>query len=375
MSQITIDTIDEKLAELKMSKEVSDYSTLLSGFSWTREWFELAEEVLLTLAFRGDSDKPILDFIRARIRETDVRSFNKILSTFDAPPIENHYDYIIGHKRKSVKLSSNGNDAIIDYILSMVNNNSDRTFIDYLSFNQNIRVIKFLIANPEYIVWNNFCEHTNEIAVDYMLKNKDKLAGLNFSSNPNPRMVDYLMKSSFIDSNSFSGNTSDLAVDYLLEHTHNINYSVFSFNDNDKAVRYLIQNPHCIVWDNFQHNGNDLAVDFVIANPDKINWRYFIRNKNPKAAEYLLSNNYDIEYNYIGYYNKVTIDILLANPILTDRPSLSLVNDDRALEYLMANKDKIILGFIISNECNYNMQKLREFNKLRLFPRLPHLVL
>ena len=372
-----IDTIDEKLAELKATVTVPDYSDLLSSFEWTREWFAKVEEVLLALAFRGEDDKVVLDFIRAKIRETDVRSFNKVLNTFGAPPIENHYDLIIKKKQNYVLLAYNSNDAIIDYILNMTKHEIDTTFLFGLSHNKNPRVIKFLIANPELIMWDNFCQHTSDLAVDFMLQNKDRLNGLSMSSNSNDKIVRYLLDNKhLIDFKLLSINSSNVAVDYLLANPAKIDYEVFSMNANDKAVRHLIQDPRLIEWIDFIRNPNDIAVDYTISNPDRIEWREFLRNKNPKATEYMFQRYRNIECYYVGINdNDIVVDTILKNVTPANAPLLSYHQNDKVLEYLMANKHQIIYSSIASNKCNYDRPKLREFNKLRVFPRLPHLQL
>jgi hypothetical protein len=382
MSQITIDTIDEKLAELKLSKEIPDYNGLLSGFSWTREWFASVEEVLLVLAFRGESDQQILEFIRAKIREIDVRSFNKILAAFGAPPIDNHYDYIINKRIDDAQCYKNSNDAIADYI---VENISDRASSKiFLSQNTNNKVVDHLVnKRTDLIEWNDLSSNPNDIAVDFLLKNVDQIEYSSLSRNTNDRAISHLLKDGQIWTDIYE-NCNDVIVDHILK-TININYVDYDLlrkNSNDRIVQYLIQNPEKIMWRSFSRNNNDIAVDYILKNIELAVIPSLIINTNIKITQFLINNpnlihaplfirrsdDLAVDYIFKHFADKINTSPLVGIYFNTN------VND-RVLEYLMKNPRIIVDRTIVYNKCDYNRPKLREFNKLRLFPRLPHLVL
>jgi hypothetical protein len=360
-----LNEINEKLAELKMSKDVPEYDDLFNTFAWTREWFSAIEEVLLDLAFRDESDRPILEFIRAKIHKIDVQSFNKILAAFGAPPIDNHYDYLIS--LGTPKCYDSGN----------------------FSSNTNDKIVNFLINNPRHINWYYLSKNPNEIAVDFMLKNPDKIVSSGLSQNTNKKALEYLMSDEKHICMEILENPDDTAVDYILANTNMISSpdSMFSRNTNDRAVRYMLDHPEVIEWDQFTFNSNDIAVDYMINNYRNIkfmNKKDFYQNTNPKVSSFLIKNKYLDLNRFCQRSDDIAVDYIFANLIKTEQKILSSTGvynflsantNDRILEYLMNNKHLIDPDFITRNDCNYNMQKLREFNKLRLFPRLPHLIL
>ena len=378
--------IDEKLSELKLTKEVPDFSTLfvlLSGFSWTSEWFASIEDVLLAIAFRGESDKPILDFIRAKIVETDVITFNRtFLIKYGLPPVVNHYEIILSQSKDNGScLIGNKNYAVINTLLdSDLDMNKMRE--GDLSISTNDRAIDFLIANPHKINWvcmagnsnikaAKFCIQNNKInthnlsrldndeIVEYLIANPTKINYHEFSANPNQKAVDYLWDTAERSLDSISQNPNDRIVEYLLSDPENrINYGLFSMNRNDKAIDHLLANPRFIVCQDFYYsfsnkkiakfmtthlelfsesttylceNADDIAVDYLLANPECINWWWFANNSNDRALEYIIKS-----------------------PRITDTD---------------------VMFRLCRNTCSYNMQKINAFNAAGLFPRLPHLKL
>ena len=368
MSQIEekFDTIDEKLAELKTTVIVPEYGDLLSRFAWTREWFSSIEEVLLALAFRGESDKPILDFIRAKITDTDVLSFNDMLThQFGVAPIKNHYQIVLDCKRTKyqssgdILLLSNKNVPIVDYVLKN-SKHSLRSMAHHFSNCQSDIAVNYLKNNPAEIHWVHFVTNQNMNAIEFCIENKYRpmyaWAGFN-NDYTAKKVIEYLHqdKRLIIDS-LISENPNDIIVDYLLTVPDKIEYYGFSVNPNDKAVEYLLANPDKINYEFFSTNTNEKAVMHLLARPDKIDYNAFSINSNNKAVDFMLANQDKIDYN-----------IMLRNP------------NDKAMEFILNHQNpkfSDIDAFIFSlsrNTCNYNMQKYREFDKLQFFPRIPHL--
>ena len=375
MAQITIDTIDEKLAELKLSKDVPDYSTLFSGFSWTREWFAKVEEVLLVLAFRGESDKPILDFIRAKIRETDIITFNRILSSLGETQIVNHYEIIIRE-----------------------------IGADYLLKNENMDIVTALFKyhiEVNYVGKSVLSLCPNDTAVDHLISNPYKIEWINFRSNKNIKAINYY-NANVADSTLTPSAEDEKTIDYLIANPHRINHEGFASNPHPKAVDYMFNNPEIMFCSELSKNPNDRVVDYLIANPQQIHRRYMSHNTNPRAVDYLLANPRQI-YECVFYsrndsrivkhiienidkINQITtvntnpnddiVDFLLANPQYIYINYFSQNSNDKVLEYLLKQPGlRELLYELRYNTCNYNMQKLRAFNAAKMFPRLPHLQL
>jgi hypothetical protein len=156
------ESIDEKLDEIKSSVRQPDYANILIGFEWSRKWFASIEEVLLSLAYRGESDKNILDFIRAKIIDTDVLTFNDILrDQFNAAPIRNHYQIILdggnGNWKEDAEilLLTNRNTKIVDYVLKHLIKSLEEV-APYLSLCESNIAVDYLIANPDKIDWDDF---------------------------------------------------------------------------------------------------------------------------------------------------------------------------------------------------------------------------
>ena len=375
----TIDTIDEKLAELKLSKEVPDYSTLFNTFAWTREWFIEIEEILLALAFRGDSDAVVLDFIRAKIRETDVRSFNKILAIFGASSIKNHYDHIINNNYCTTEISLNNNDAIADYIIEKFE--EGKIFFKHLSKNTNDKIVKYLIANPEHIIWKDFSANINDFAVEYCVKNPDKIDVPSFNKNTNDKAVAYLMENGGKICFELLENCNDTVVDYLLEaDIEPAAWKPFaSRNTNTRIVRYITDNPELVDIDSLTTNSNDLAVDHIFNKME--NRPVYINllnlNKNIRVTQLLIANPSILYLDQFALRtDDIAVDYIMVDiKLFMQYDNIYLNSHDRVIEYIMDHLHEKYNGKILQNNCNYNGPKLREFNKLRLFPRLPHLVL
>ena len=203
------------------------------------------------------------------------------------------------------------------------------------------------------------------------------------SRNTNDRAVAHLLKDGEIWTDIFE-NCNDIAVDYIIKtiDANYVDYDRLSRNSNDRVVQHLIQNPAKISWRTFSRNNNDIAVDYILENIELAVIPSLIHNTNVKITQFLINNPNLINIPlFIRRCDDLAVDYIFKH--YTDKLNTSPLIDigfnanvnDRVLEYLMKNPLLIVDRTIASNNCNYNMQKLREFNKLRLFPRLPHLVL
>ena len=373
---LDLESIEEKLCELKNTVESPDCSALFAGFAWTREWFKSAEDTLLDFASREESDSIVIEFIRAKIRETDVRRFNDVLRGFSAKSIKNHYDLIINTRNHS-KCESihNDNDAIIDYVIPpRYCANIDPGW----SINKNDKMVEYLINNTNLIVWPWFSSNPSDRAVDYLLNHVDRIDFEFFSNNTNTRAVQYMIDHPDQIRASFSANNHDLAVTYLLSHRSKIDISIFSTNTNQRAVKHLLRNPHHINWQDFNENNSDAAVDYLLANPDKIIKDNINLNENVKITKYLIDNPRMIySHCFIRRTDDLAVNYIIGGKLEQpyDPDNLSSNTSDIMLEHLMNNPKLICRKRLELNNCNYTRQKFREFNKLGLFPRLIGLVI
>jgi hypothetical protein len=369
-----INSIEDAVEELKCKRKLTDIAPILANFTWTREWFRSAEEVLLDLAYRDESDSVVVDFIRKKIIDIDVVEFNDILSKFGAERITNHYEWLLQ------------SDINLHYLVHLYNNSIVRRLMqegdNYLrnsssSSNQNNTV-------PYY---RDMSSNQNDMIVDYLIKNPENIRNEQFLSNCNDRAVAYslshiLPKYLEMDGHEFaisclSVNSNDKAVDIILSNKYLIDDN-FSHNTNDRAVKYLLTAPQKIDWEGFSSNPNDHAVDYMLENPDKIVWSAAALNSNPRMAKLVLSRLDDIkEVDDIMPYlsindSDVIVDYLLANQHQMECKYFVNNENDRALEYIMQNPKKFNYRKLADNNCQYNMQKFRAFNALKLFPQLPH---
>ena len=372
-----LNEIEAQLDELKQQVPVPDYQDILAGFEWTKAWFRRIEDVLLDLAYRGEKDADVVYFIRQKILDIDVRTFNKFLESIGNDRIDNHYDYIIEKKLVNAGLYYNNNDAIADYILS-TDYNVNRYHQIEMSSNTNSKIVTKVLEDNKSISWNRMLANTNKIAVDYILS----LIWLpamhkSLSFNEDDRIAQYLVNNpDVIDYSKLSQNTNDIAITHLLKNADKIDFDGLSRNPNTLAVLYLLENTHLIVWKHFNINSNPEAVNYLINNPEHIKIYYFKYNTNENAIKHLLKTRtfdelYGPQYNAASINCDIIIDHALTKDIII--PSLSRNPNDRVLEHLMKNKHLIIDSYITDNNCNYNMQKLRAFDNAKLFERLSYL--
>lgn len=363
-----VKNIEEKLSNLE----------LLANFSWTPEWFALAQKALLDLSQRGEDEKPIIDFVRDKVVSTDVRSFNKFLQSQTVPLIKNHYDMLLEDDLYVNDLvCNNDNDAIIDHIISVRGGkNRDPEW----SSNQNPKMIKHLIATPGDIDWDRFSANPNDAVVDYIFQNLDKVNYKKLCTNTNQRVVEYLIAHPKHISSHISGNSNELATVYCLKNKRLINNKLLCTNTNDNAVRYLISNPRLIFWPEFLRNPNDIAVEHILKNVDKIDVRSINANHNPKITQYLIDHPNQLdEYQFVRRTDSLAISYIFSGKL---KLGYGCSEDaDYNTEELCRNPNELVTEFAInyglycgytiaSNNCNYVMQKLRTFNSLRLFPHL-----
>jgi hypothetical protein len=374
MSQIEekINHIDEKLTDLKLSITVPNYGDLLNKFTWTRDWFISIEEVLIALAFRGESDKPVLDFIRTKIRETDVITFNKtFIQIHKLPEVRNHYEDILRTGTTSVHILQSKNNAIINAALDYYIDISTLARWD-LAGCLNDRVVDYLLDNPKYIV-NSWMYNTNPKAAKYCIEHNMIKPDI-LSLVEDDYIVEYLIKNPhLIIHECFSRNPNDKAVNYILNAS--LILMNLSRNTNDRVVDYLIANPLYINWERFSCNTNEKAIDYLLQNPDKIYEQNFFQIKNKKVVDYMMPHLHRIDFSILlSHSDDRIVDYLLDNVDKIHVTEFCYSENYRVIEYLMNKEDKEFYAvFIALNTYDYYTQKINAFNAAGMFPRLPHL--
>ena len=386
----TIDEIDEKLAELKLTKEVPDSSALfalLSGFNWTRKWFKKAEDALLALAYRGESDKPILDFIWRRIVNTDIITFNEtFMKMHKLIPIVNHYEIILQRPDTAEQIFRNENKSIIDAVLTKYLK-LDIVSGRYLSMSNNDQVLDYLIANPHRIDFGELIYNKAPKAAKFCIKN-NKICVRTLSSIDDDEIVEHLINNPhLIAFEVFSSNPNNKAVEYLWDNPRRITRWL-SANENDRVVDYLLANPHMIDFRKLSQNKNKRIIDFLIANPDKIFKQYFMMSHDDSAevAKYLVDK---IEKKGGDFAKNNRVPILCRNSseiaadfIIKNFDQIKLQwvwdnNNDRVvaqtLERFAKDRHLTRINLPETNTCEYKWQKLNAFNAAKMFPRIPNL--
>ena len=374
-----LDSIDEKLCELKNTVESPDCSALFAGFKWTREWFKSAEDTLLALAFRGETDQQVLEFIWQKIIDTDIITFNKILRSFSAAPIRNHYELLIEKKCFEILLEYCENERVMDTIIKEHIHLPELSKLpkSTLSACKHDKIVKYLIDNPKKIDWHEFANNNNPEAVKFCLKNNKKSKWSLTDDDQKRTLFCHTCNDLHIYPFTVSSHANDVGMRILLENPENIDYSGLSENPNDLAVDHLLANPNRIDWEHFCQNSNGRAVDYLLQNPSKINWWVMYSNTNNRAAEYYIANaNGNSLHMASANPNDKIVDYLLSHPDEINWCAFMENTNDRVIDFILKNKlYNNNLKFMSSNRCNYNVSKLREFNKLRLFPRINGLVI
>jgi hypothetical protein len=372
--------IDEKLASLISAKECPAYEELLRNFTWTREWFENVEEVLLGLAYRGESDQPILEFIRAKVRDTDIITFNNILVTFGAEPIDNHYEIIVNRQIKGGDpglLLFGPDKKIVDALLrDYININYVSDF--RLSYCAADSVVDYLISHPSRINWENFRKNKNIRAIKYCIQNYTKYHKLPVVSDIcDDEIVDELIKNPFLITYcEFAANPHPKAVEYMFSGDPSIMIcSELSQNPNDRVVDYLLANPAQMADIYISMNTNPRMVDYMLANPHRIvSHVFYRRSDSQKIIKHIMSNINSISIHDLSMNPADEIvEYLLANPQYISIDAFARNDNDKAMEYILNQSGSKKIHMQVLNKCSYNMQKLRALNKLMLFPRIPHI--
>ena len=230
------------------------------------------------------------------------------------------------------------------------------SFTYYLNINKSENAIKYLIQNPQYILWDALS--SNPYAFNLLIENSHKIYWKYFCNNPNPAVIDVLLKNpNKISWESLSENP--LAIDILIKNQHKIHWS--SLSGNPAAIELLTQNKHRINYDVLSDNPNafDLIKEyiethFISINPDPTSMSYkiieqhkhkYIKcvcfNKNEKLIKYLYTHH----INHLCWFNLSTnsaaIDILLENMDKIQYKQLSLNRHPKALEILKRNPTHI----------------------------------
>ena len=198
----------------------------------------------------------------------------------------------------------------------------------YLNMNHSENAIKYLIQNPNNIIWSILS--ANPYAFDLLMKNKDLIYWPSFCINPNPKIIDILLKNpKKIYWSELSSNPA--GIDLLLQNKDKINYTYLSDNENayelikEYLETHFILNPALPYYSVYKHNRqiyihdlcsnkNEELIQYLHINyPEELDW--FKLSTNPAAINILLENKKKI--NYIGLSANThpkAIDLLKKTP-------------------------------------------------------------
>jgi len=152
-----------------------------------------------------------------------------------------------------------------------------------------------------------------------------------------------------LDWQELSANPSDGAVDLLLANPYNIYFSESAENTNDRMVKRLLNfnDPERIDRWRFAENPNHLAVEYTLSNV--VDDFYFLcENPNDRMVDFIFANidKIDLECKinlecFSMNSNDRAVDYLLKFPELINWDWLSMNSNDRAVKLLLENPDKI----------------------------------
>ncbi len=356
----------------KLNEQPAD---ILNKFVWTREWFANVEGVLLTLDYHGESYRQIIEFIRTKIRETDIITFNQTFIKINGlEHIPNLYELVLENSDYASRILLNKNKKIVDAVLKYYINIDECSIYD-LNECVSDRAVSYLLENPHLIIWSTFKQNSNIRAVKHCIAN-GAINGNLLSGIDDDEVIEYLINNpEHIDWYRFCKNPNSRAVEYLLKNLHIVNQNYLSLNPNDKIVDYLLEDKSRLYYGLLSRNTNNRIVDHLLQNPEKIIYGHFARNKtNHKVAEYVLKHSSVLNLEYLSKHSSdLIIDHLLQNPEKIHWIKLSINNNDRAAEHCIrfGTRDKFLVCIIaLFHNCEYNMQKFRAFNEARLFDKI-----
>jgi hypothetical protein len=163
-------------------------------------------------------------------------------------------------------------------------NNTMPYFYQRLSANPSNAAVDHLLANPERIMWVEFCTNSNSRAVAFLRKNPSKINYSYLSTNTNSSAIRMLAADpAQIDFDQLSINSNPNAFKLLMEYPEQINYNNLAFNTNPAALAYLFENaileypyPFGLNWRIL--SGNPAAISYLEANPEKVVFPKFWEN-------------------------------------------------------------------------------------------------
>ena len=374
MSSEINDTIEERLYELKEMVAPVSYDELLRTFDWSYVWFLKAEKILLDLAYRGDSDEEVVEFIRRKVINTNVLEFNEsFMRAHGQKTIKNHYEMILMHNKRKIrhKILTNKNKSVVDYIIT--------NFVDLATVDSQIlsgcvsnQAIDYLIENPEEIDWYALSTNENMKAAKYCISNNVACKRTLSKIRDNAFIRDLILLNVQLDIMELSENPCDAVVDVFVHYPTVIDLLNLEHNTNPRIVEFLLTHVNKINFETFSSNPNELAVDYMLANPDKIDFSRLSSNTNDRAVEYLLQYPDNINWlNFSGNTNDRAVKYAINNPdkiILTEFCNNS---NEYAVEFMLSFDD-FDVTYLSGNTCNYNKQKIEAFNNAKVFPKIPH---
>lgn len=141
-------------------------------------------------------------------------------------------------------------------------------------------------------------------------------------------------------------NSHETAADMLLENADRIAVAYAYSNPNTRITKHVISTASNIGTYCMCDNNNDISVEHMISilsiSPPTPPAPSFSRNNNDKAVDYLLANPHHINWElFSGNNNDKAVDYLLTNPQYISWELFSRNNNDKAVKHLLANPHHI----------------------------------
>ena len=144
------------------------------------------------------------------------------------------------------KLSANPSNAAVRFLLNERNRLRNKIVWDWFCRNTNTEAVRFLIAHPININWENFYMNSNDLAVDYILRRENRR---NIDENI------FNQNSNDIDLNIYlNQNPNDKIIDWLIENKRNIDMEYLSYNANPRVIPLLLEKHSEICWSGLSSN-------------------------------------------------------------------------------------------------------------------------
>ncbi len=153
-----MDTLDSTIEQIQLTELKINLDDLFEKFSWTKNWFALCDNILVTLGYYNKQNdiKRVKTFLHDKFKKTHVYEFNKFLAGFffEKKYINNHYDCLEKHPNKINWSALSKNPNAIHILEKHLNK------IDWRNLSANPSAIHLLKQHPSDINWECLSANT-----------------------------------------------------------------------------------------------------------------------------------------------------------------------------------------------------------------------